>query len=423
MRKLLVAIVAVSMVLAFTVAPAAGAGLAAGSGPNASATTDAGSSPATLGVQEAPTCEFPFEETDGTGETVTIDEEPDAVVALQPSDAQTMFEIGAEDKVVGMPVGQYTDYLEPDAELDISEDDDLTPITEEVVDREPDVVLAANTLAGDDVIDQLRDAGLTVFVFPTEDSLDGVAENVRLTGEMVGECDGADETLEWMDETLTTIEEAVDDVERPLAYYEMGDGFTAGEDTFSHEILTTAGLENLGAEVGIEGWQMVDEEQVIEQDPDWIVYGETWGEPPVGEGVMATQAYENEQFVAVNDHYMSQPAPLVVVAIAGIVEDVHPEAYEEADLAADERIDHYGDIPAGELDDNGADDGADVDGDDSDEAGNETGTTGPNGDGDDADADADTDDGDSIPGFGVPAAVAVLAVLALFGAVRSSDRA
>ncbi|AFZ74921.1 PGF-CTERM-anchored ABC transporter substrate-binding protein [Natronobacterium gregoryi] len=395
MRTSLTVIVAVSIALAFTAAPAAGAGVAAGASSSAGDAT-AGSL-AALGAQEAPGCEFPFEETDATGETVTVEEEPDDVVALQPSDAQSVFEIGGEDKLVGMPVGQYTDYLEPDENLDISEDDDLTPITEAVVDREPDVVLAGNTLEDDDVVDQLRNAGLTVFVFPTEDSLDGVEENVRLTGEIVGECDGAAATIDWMDDTLEEIDEALADEDRPLAYYAMGDGYTAGEGSFSHEILTTAGLENLGAEVGIEGWDMVDAEQVVEQDPDWIVYGETWGEPPVGDGVMATSAYEDEQFVAVNDHYMSQPAPLVVVAIAGIVEDVHPNAYEESGLADDERIDHYGDMPAGALD---------------------------AGDGDDAGADG-TDTGeaddDSIPGFAASTAL-VAVLLTSLAVVRSREK-
>ncbi|WP_306058137.1 PGF-CTERM-anchored ABC transporter substrate-binding protein [Natronococcus wangiae] len=316
-------------------------------------------------AQEEPTCEFPFEGEDATGEQITIEEEPDSVVALQPSDAQVMFEIGAEEKVDGMPVGPYTEYLEADEELDISEDDGVTPVAEEVIDRDPDVVLAANALQGDDVIDQLRDSGLTVYVFPTERSLDGVAENVRLTGEIVGECEGAAETLEWMDDRLESVEEMVDDDDRPLAYYEMGDGFTAGEGTFQHEILTAAGVENLGAEAGIEGWAEISDEVVVAEDPEWIVYGESWGdEPPVSEPITETTAYENEQFVAVNDQYMSQPGPLVVLAIEEIAQEIHAEDEEAEDEEAD-------------------------------------------------DADATAEGGDTIPGFGVPvAAAALLALLA-----------
>lgn len=335
--------------------------------------------PATAGAatgtsQETPTCDYPLELEDATGETITIDDEPDSVVALQPSDAQTLYEIGAEEKVVGIPVGPYTRYLDADEELDVSDDSGVVPVAEKVIDRDPDVVLAANALEGDEVIDQLRDAGLTVYVFPTEESLDGVAENVRLTGEIVGECDGAEETIEWMDERLAVVEEAVEGEERPLAYYAMGDGWTAGADTFQHEILTTAGVENLGAETGVEGWDQLSEEVVVEEDPEWIVYGEAMGEPPVGEAVTGTTAYEEEQFVAVNDQYMSQPGPLVVLAIETIVQEVHPDAYEEATTAIGD------DEPAGEdRDDEGG----------TDEVAAET---------------------DSVPGFGVSTAVAATLV-------------
>ncbi|WP_394742706.1 PGF-CTERM-anchored ABC transporter substrate-binding protein [Natronococcus roseus] len=345
-------------------------------------------------AQEEPTCEFPFEGEDATGEAVTVDEEPDSVVALQPSDAQVIHEIGAEEKLSGMPVGEYTDYLEADEELDITEDDGVTPVTEEIIDRDPDVVLAANALEGDDVIDQLRDAGLDVYVFPTEESLDGVAENVRLTGEIVGECDGAEDTLEEFEERLETIEATVEDEEHPLAYYEMGDGFTAGEGTFQDEIITTAGVENLGAEAGIEGWAEISDEVVVEEDPEWIIYGESWGdEPPVSEAAMGTTAYQDEQFVAVDDQFMSQPGPLVVEAIEEIVAEVHPEAYAEATDEAEDETDD-------------ADDEADADEADADDAVDEP-------------ADDAAEDDDSIPGFGVPAVVAALiAVLAVLARRR-----
>ncbi|RKD97063.1 PGF-CTERM-anchored ABC transporter substrate-binding protein [Halopiger aswanensis] len=354
-------------------------------------------------TQEDPTCEYPLTLEDATGEEITIEEEPESVVALQPSDAQTLFEIGAEEKVVGMPVGSYTDYLDASADLDITEDDGVTPVAEEVIDREPDVVLAANALEGDDVIDQLREAGLTVYVFPTSESLDDVAENVRLTGELVGECEGAQETLEWMDERLSVVDEAIPDEDRPLAYYAMGGGYTAGNGTFQHEILTTAGVDNLGAEAGIEGWATVSDEVVLEQDPEWIVYGDSMDEPPVSEAAESTTAYENEQFVVVNDNYMSQPGPLVVTAIEEIASAVHPDAYEEAE--SDLEIDTDVSTDENETADNGSNDGSADESDDTSDEGSADGTT------DDED---EGSSGDSIPGFGAPVAiVGVLAVGAL----------
>ncbi len=218
MQQKLLALV-VTVILVAAVAPASVAGTAGA--PAVQGVDQQAQSIPTLSssAQDSLTCEYPLELEDGTGETVTLEEEPESVVALQPSDAQVLFEIGAEDTVTGMPVGQYTDYLDADEDLDITDDSDVEPITEEVIDREPDIVLAADAVSGADAVDQLRDADVPVYVFQTEDSLEGVAENIRLTGQIVGECEGAEDRIDEMNDRLEIIEEALDGEDRPLAFY------------------------------------------------------------------------------------------------------------------------------------------------------------------------------------------------------------
>lgn len=339
-------------------------------------------------TQDAVECEYPLTLTDATGEEVTVDEEPESVVALQPSDAQTTFEIGAEDKVVGMPVSQYTDYLDAGDRTDITEDDGTTVVAERVIDLEPDVVIAANTATFQDgLIEQLRDAGLTVYVYDSASSIDEIQEQTQVAGQLTGECEGAQETVDWMNERIDAYESAVGEEDRPLGYFAMGDGYTPGNNTFQHEMLTVAGLENVALRADIDGWGTISDEVVVEEDPEWIVHPDWAEEPPVAESVQGTTAYENENFVAVNDNYVNQPAPRIVLAIEEIIEAVHPETYEEVQAELEESEDT--ETEATETD------GSD----------GETET--------ETETETDADEGDSIPGFGVPAAVA--AVLAAVG--------
>ncbi|SDR41571.1 PGF-CTERM-anchored ABC transporter substrate-binding protein [Natronobacterium texcoconense] len=327
-------------------------------------------------------CEHPMELTDATGEEVSLEEPPERVVALQPSDTQTVFEIGAEDQLVGMPINDYTDHHDAGDRTDIDIPEDERIDVETVIDLEPDVVLAANVTVDGDV-QQLRDAGLTVYHFETAESLDDVRDNVYTTGQLIGECEGAEERVDWMDERLEVVEEAVDGEDRPLAYWSLGFGWTAGAETFQDEVLQTAGVENLGAEAGIVEWQEISDEVIIEEDPEWIIYGvdEEGEDPGLSEGVMATTAYENDQLVAVDSNQINQAAPHVVYAIEDIVQAVHPEAYEEA---VDE-----------------------LEGTDSEE--DETDESETDADDEEAAAVADGDADDSIPGFAVSTAlVAVL---------------
>ncbi|WP_265111629.1 PGF-CTERM-anchored ABC transporter substrate-binding protein [Halosolutus halophilus] len=322
-------------------------------------------------------CEYPIELTDATGETITLEEPPESVVALQPSDAQTVYEIGAEDRLDGLPYSPATSGLDRGDRADVS--DGWQVNTERVIDLDPDVVLAANITSEDD-IETLRDAGLTVYHFEAANTIDDVRDNVVRTGELTGECAGATETVDWMNEQLEVVETAVEDADRPLAYYAMGeDGTTAGTDTFIHEVLATADVENLAERAGITFYQQLSSETIVDEDPEWIIYPDDREEPPIPEGAEATTAYQNDNVVAVDANQISQPAPQVVYAVVDIVEAIHPDAYE----AASEGLEESGED--GENDGDGETGGSsETDGDDSDDA------------------------SESIPGFGAPAAVAAL---------------
>ncbi|ELZ01259.1 PGF-CTERM-anchored ABC transporter substrate-binding protein [Natrialba asiatica] len=326
---------------------------------------------------DTPTCDYPIEVTDATGETITIDEAPASVVALQASDAQTMFEIGAADRLDGLPYSPATSELDRGDRTDVGDGWDVDH--EQVIAAEPDLVLAANATNEDDIETLREEAGLTVYHFSEAESIDDVRQNVFRTGELVGECEGAQDTVDWMDDQLAVVDAALEDADRPLAYYAMPDGWTAGSNTFVHDVLTTAGLENVAEEAGIEGYRDINSETVVDEDPEWIIYPDDANdEPPIPDALQATTAAEQDNVVAVNANQLNQPAPHVVSAVVSIVEEIHPEAYEEA---------------SAELE--------------SSPAANESGTDG----GDDADG------GDSIPGFGVPAAIgAALVTLTALGA-------
>ncbi|MDS0477379.1 PGF-CTERM-anchored ABC transporter substrate-binding protein [Natrinema sp. 1APR25-10V2] len=332
-------------------------------------------------------CEYPLTMTDATGEEVTIESEPQSVVTLYPGDAQLAYSIGAEGKVVGMPVSKYTESLEAGDRTDITADDGVTPVAEEIVSLNPDVVLAANVATYEqDLLDTLEDAGITVVVLDTANSFDDVRENVRVTGQVTGHCEGAEETIQWMNERLEVFENALEDEEKPLAYYASGsDGATFGSETFQHDVLTTAGLTNLAAEVGQTGWVQMNSEVVVNENPEWIVYPDRTESPPMAGSLQATTAMQQNNTIAVDDNAMSQPGPNVVYAIEAIVEQVHPEVYAEIE----------GDLEA--VDEEYSDDGNTTSNESTDEeSGGES----------------------AIPGFGVPAAAVALLAAAGFVARR-----
>lgn len=273
-------------------------------------------------------CGFPVTATDATGTDVEVTGEPERVVTLGPSAAQTMWEMGAREKVVG--VTKYASYLDGAASRrNVSGGGMQAVVVEKVVELEPDLVLAANIITNDTVA-QLRRAGLTVFRFRFAGSIDDVVAKTELTGRLVGACGGATDTVEWMQDRLETVREAVRGTDRPTAIYPLGGGFVAGSGTFIHEVITTAGAENLAAIADISGYQQISEEVVVNEDPEWIILSETMSEDAILDVYDRTTAMREGQVIRVDPNHANQPAPRVVLVIEQIASRLHPDAYAVA---------------------------------------------------------------------------------------------
>ena len=286
--------------------------------------------PATAVAQSGSGCSFPYERTDATGTTVTVGEEPTSVVTLNPSAAQTMWEIGAQEKVVG--VTKYAANLDGAAAKTNISGSGQTISNEEVVGLNPDLVIAPNTISNE-TVQTLRGANLTVYRFREAESIDDIKRKTRIVGHLVGECDGAGDTVDWMDSRLSTVDEAVGDAERPDVVYAFY-GFTSGENTFIDTVLERAGGNNVAADAGITGYKQINDEILVQESPDWIVLNSDWDEVPNSAAYNSTTSVQENQTVVVNKNHLNRPAPRVVYAVTTLAQAFHPDAYAAANATA-----------------------------------------------------------------------------------------
>ena len=376
-----------TVLLACLLVLAAGPALAIGSA-GASSTGIDGATNAV--ADEHLDCEFPIELTDATGETVTIDEEPEEVVVLAPNVAQHLWEIGAEEKVTGMPVNQFTSYLNGSEDRTNVVGEFGQPINEEVVDLEADLVLASNVTSKES-IDQLRQSGETVYHYERASELDKMLELVDRTGQLVGECEAATAKTDELEARISVVEQAVADEEQPTVFYDLGDQptgpFTVNSNTLEHDVVTTAGAENIAADIEApSGYPEISSEVVISEQPEWVI--SPGGTLSNFSGYSETPALANDQVLEVDGNLISQHGPRNVDVLENIAEELHPEAMEAARQADENETDD------GAMDGNGSMD-------------NETTE-----DGDDTGAD------DSGPGLTVGAAIAAIVALAVVATRR-----
>ncbi len=289
---------------------------------------------------------FPLTVTDATGEEVTIEEPPERVVTLAPSAAQTMWEIGAQDKVVG--ISSYGTYLEGADEKEVISGEEGFVSTEEVIAQDPDLVLAPS-ITDDDKVEQLREAGLTVYNFENAASMDDVVEKTRLIGQLTDSYEGADARADEMEQSLEIVRTAVEGEERPSVLYLLGGQFAVGDETFINSVIETGGGTNAAAEAGITGYAQISPEVVANESPEYIIVSD--GAPeviPKNEAYNSTYAVQNDQVIEINANYLNQPAPRTIQVVEDFASEWHPDAYESAKesfveetttVAAEEEVD------------------------------------------------------------------------------------
>ncbi|MDS0293380.1 PGF-CTERM-anchored ABC transporter substrate-binding protein [Halogeometricum luteum] len=305
----------VTLLLVAAVAPVSGAAAVGSNGFEQQTTTT-----------QAQACSFPYSATDATGTEVTLDSDPDRIVTLNPSAAQTMWEIGARDEVVG--VSQYAAYLDGAAEKQNVSGPNGASV-ERVLAANPDLVLVPSSSYGasKDRVDQLRAQGVPVFVFGEGTSLAYVANKTERIGRLTGNCEAGAEVANDVRDSVSQMRSVLEDEEKPvgLNYFY---GYTSGSNTFIGDVMTTAGLRNGAAEANVSGFAQINDETVVEMNPEYVVAPEE-SPVPANEAWNSTTAIREGNVVRVNTNYLQQPAPRSVDAAETIMRAVHPEAYEE----------------------------------------------------------------------------------------------
>ncbi len=263
--------------------------------------------------------------TDATGTEVTLEERPERVVTTNPSAAQTMWEIGGKEQVVG--VTQYASYLDgADSRANVSAGFGVS--VEAVVGADPDLVIAPNASAGD--VQALRDAGLTVYHLSQATDIEDIRRKTTTVGRLTGNCAGAAEANAWMTANVRSIENLTADVEdEPRVLYPLGGGYVAADRTFIDAIIGVAGADNVAAG-NYSGYPQLNDEVVLQLDPEVLIVTERSSGIVTQAPYASTTAGERNATVRLRTRNLNQPAPRSVVnAVHNATRQLHPDRYSE----------------------------------------------------------------------------------------------
>lgn len=272
---------------------------------------------------------------DGLGRTVNIEQIPQRIISLAPSNTEILFALGLGDRVVG--VTEYCNYPE-EAKAKPKVGGFSTVDIERVVHLEPDLILATN-IHSQTVIPALEELGLTVLAL-TPASLDELMSNITLVGKITGQDKPASNLVDDLGGRIETVASKTQDLalnQRPRVFYLTWHDplWTRGKDSLADDIISKAGGQNIAYDLS--GDKTIDLETVLHRDPQVIIASVNMG---TGEDLpwqyvrteprlKNTEALLNNRVYKIDGDLIHRPGPRLVEALEQVAQFIHPELFKE----------------------------------------------------------------------------------------------
>lgn len=259
---------------------------------------------------------------------VVIEEKPQRIISLGPNITETIFALGQGDKLAGR-----TDYCDYPAEVSNipSVGSIMDPSLESIIELNPDLILSSAHV-GKEVINALEKSGLTIAALYADKNLEGAYTIISETGRLLGAEEEASRIVNDMKDLIQDIQNRIDGLEKPDVYYvvdfgEWGD-FTAGGNTFIHQLITLAGGNNVAED--IQGWSY-SIEKIIEDNPDILIcskYFDTKERLVQTSGYEELPAIKNGNVHEIDNNKLDRQGPRNASAVLDLAKIFHPEAFQ-----------------------------------------------------------------------------------------------
>ncbi len=265
---------------------------------------------------------------DDAGQTLTLDEAPERLLSLAPSNTEILFALGLGERIVG--VTDFCDFPEEAKEKE-KVGGFADPNIEKILSLEPDLIFAVSGLQ-DTAVERLRDEGFNVFVINPK-TVDELPDVIRRVGRVADVANDADELAGELEDRILAVKEKVAEATgTPSVFYEVYSEplMTAGKNTIINDVIGVAGGASLGNESD-ENYPQFSLETLIEQDPD--VYFASTGSMSEPKDIAAREGWDgltvstNGRIHVIDENIINRSGPRLIDALEQFAELIHPDLY------------------------------------------------------------------------------------------------
>lgn len=277
---------------------------------------------------------FPITLTDAVGNEVTFEKAPTTIVSMAPSNTEILFGLGLADEIIG--VNDYDNY--PPEALEKDKIGSMPINVEAIVAMNPEIAFAHESALGmeEEALQQIRDAGIPVFVVENANDFDETYETIKTIGQATGKTEEAEKIISDMKAKVEEVLAKLAEVEtKKTVFVETSpapDIYTPGKDTFMDQMLNMVSAENISADQ--EGWFVMDPEEIVNRNPDVIIvmygYIDTAVEDVYARaGFDTITAIKEKQVNQVDENKTSRQGPRLAEGLEEIAKAIYPEVFGE----------------------------------------------------------------------------------------------
>ncbi len=243
---------------------------------------------------------------DELNRSIRVPIHPQRIVSLAPSITETIFALGAGDRVVG--VTTFCDYP-PEAITKEKIGDTVRPNIEKIIALKPDLVIVSTSSQLEQVVANLGALGIPVYVSNPR-NLDGVLSSINGIGELIGEQARASELTANLRARIEAVKQITGSESRPRVLFILGTEplITVGGGTFIDDLIARAGGLSISSDAGGE-YPQYSLETAVAKQPE-VIFISSGVELPAR--LKQTPAAEAGRVYRLDDNLVLRPGPRVV---------------------------------------------------------------------------------------------------------------
>lgn len=272
----------------------------------------------------------PIEVKDETGRTVRIPQPVRRIVSLAPSVTETLFALGAGDRLVGDT--DFCDYP-PEAKRKAHVGGPISPNIEAVAALHPDLVVATREINRPDSVRSLERLGIPVYATDPQ-TVEQVLTSTERLGDLLGASDAARSLVAKLRQRLGEVDRRLAGLpaKNVLMIVWLDPLMSVGRNTFMDDALRRAGARSVIDSP--QSWPSIDLEEVIRRQPDYLIISNDNARQVQRElaelqsrpGWRRLDAVRNRRIIVLSEG-LSHPSPRLVDGIEQLAHALYPSVF------------------------------------------------------------------------------------------------